>query len=96
MAGREVLLAANSPEASLLAVCGSNGGPAQSELASQLCAVHKETKVNKVLVQTILAPRNHQRWTLNLIAAFMCKGSHSDLDSILSSLKCAAVPYGNR
>lgn len=51
MAGREVLLAADSPEASLLAVCGSHGGPAQSELASQLCAVYKETKINKVLVK---------------------------------------------
>lgn len=61
MAGREAgLLVADSPEAEL-AVHGSQAGPAQSDLASQLRAVHKETSVNKVLVKTIPVPCNHQR-----------------------------------
>lgn len=44
-AGREGLLAANSPDASLLLAVYSR--PSQSDLNSQLCAVN-ETKVNSL------------------------------------------------
>ena len=79
--GSKGLLAANGPEACLLAGHSSPTGPSWPDLVSRLCVAQRETKGNQVLVNTIPGPCNHQGWTLDsTVALYMCSSSHIDVD----------------